>query len=346
MPMQHTALKPINLALQGGGAHGAYTWGVLDALLEDGRLEFEGVSGTSAGAMNTVICAEGMRTGGAAGARAALEAFWRDVSGHSSFNGGASPFNAFLSSASPFGFNMDNSPAFMWMNMMSNMFSPYDYNPMNINPLQDVLVKHVDFAALKANPPFHMFISATNVHTGKAKVFDNNEISAEAVMASACLPLIFQAVEIDGVPYWDGGYMGNPVLFPFFYNTKCEDILLVQVNPVVRAETPKTAASIMNRLNEITFNASLLREFRAIDFVAKLIDQGVLSHEHYQQVRMHRIDSTEEFKDLDASSKLNPEWSFLQILKNMGRNDAINWLALNYEAVGHHATMDVRAELG
>lgn len=338
--------KPINLALQGGGAHGAYTWGVLDALLEDGRLDIEGISGTSAGAMNAVILAEGWRKGKTEGARVALEAFWQDVSNSATFGAASNPvITAFLGATNPMGMTMNASPMGAWMDMMSHVFSPYDFNPMNINPLQELLENHVDFDALKHNCVFKLFVSATNVHTGKVKIFDTPNISAQAVMASACLPMLFQAVEIDGIPYWDGGYMGNPALFPFFYGTKTEDVLLVQINPVERKETPKTAQAIMNRLNEITFNASLLREFRAIDFVARLVDEGKLSHEHYQAVRMHRIDSTDEFRDFDASSKLNPEWSFMLTLKELGRKDATQWLAEHYESVGICGTLNIRKEI-
>ena len=334
-----TESKPVNLALQGGGAHGAFTWGVLDRLLEDGRIIFEGVSGTSAGAMNAVLLADGLMQGGADGARRLLHDFWRDVSRAAMASPlQRSPLSMFMGS-----WSLDDSLGYLFMDMLSRVASPYDLNPLNINPLADIIASHVDFDRVRACTKTKLFISATNVHTGRVRVFDTAEITADTVMASACLPFLFQAVEIDGVPFWDGGYMGNPALFPFFNACATEDILLVQINPIERVHTPKTAREIMNRMNEITFNASLMKEFRAIDFVSRLIDGGKLSEDHYKHVRLHRIAGDREMVDLSASSKMNAEWEFLTWLRDLGRDTASAWLAAHYDAVGNEASVDLRA---
>jgi NTE family protein len=334
-----TETKPVNLALQGGGAHGAFTWGVLDRLLEDGRTTFEGVSGTSAGAMNAVLLADGLMQDGADGARQLLHDFWRDVSRAAMASPlQRSPLSMFMGS-----WSLDDSPGYLFMDMLSRLASPYDLNPLNVNPLADIIGSHVDFDRVRACTRTKLFISATNVHTGRVRVFETSEITPDAVMASACLPFLFQAVEIDGVPYWDGGYMGNPALFPFFNACATDDILLVQINPIERKHTPKTAREIMNRMNEITFNASLMKEFRAIDFVDRLIDEGKLSTDHYKQVRLHRIAGDREMVDLSASSKLNAEWEFLTWLRDLGRDTASAWLAAHYDKIGREASVDLRS---
>ena len=271
-PKPASARKKINLGLQGGGAHGAFTWGVLDYLLEDGRLDIEGISGASAGAMNAVILTDGLARGGPEEARKRLGEFWRAVSLDGKLPGLQRAVLDRLLSFTPF----QGSPADAWFGALSRYLSPYDINPLNINPLRDVIERFVDFEAVRGCKDVSLFISATNVHTGRLRVFPQEKVSADVVMASACLPFLFRAVEIDGVPYWDGGYMGNPAIFPFFGATLTEDVLVVQINPVERKATPTTHTEIMNRINEITFNSSLLAEFRAIDFVTRLIDQGRL----------------------------------------------------------------------
>ncbi len=291
------AKKPISLALQGGGAHGAFTWGVLDQLIEDDRLCFEAISGTSAGAMNAVVLADGWNEGGADGARKQLEKFWRSISRDGSLSDAQRTiFDHF------FGASRLNGIGEFWLGLFKQSASPYDFNPLNINPLKDFLEREIDFARVRTCTDFKLFIAATNVETGKAKVFDGADLTADHVMASACLPTVFQAVEIDGVPYWDGGYMGNPALYPLFYGSGTDDILLVQINPVERKGTPKTPRDIQNRLNEITFNATLLREMRAIDFVTRLIEGGKISDKDYKKILMHRIALSESLKDIDASS--------------------------------------------
>jgi len=329
--------KNINLALQGGGAHGAFTWGVIDRLLEDGRLKIDAISGTSAGAMNAVVIADGFTRDGADGARQALHDFWHAVAiGARSSPIQSSPIDAFMGN-----WNLDFSPSFLMFDLISRLVSPYDLNPLNINPLRTLVEEQVDFDHVHHCGDVHLFVSATNVHTGRVRVFTNQEITVDAVMASACLPHIFQAVEIDGVPYWDGGYIGNPVLYPFFYHTQTPDIVLVQTNPIERKQTPKTAREILNRVNEISFNASLIKELRAIEFVSRLIDDDKLDPVDYMRTRMHLIDGGEALTAMSASSKLNAQWEFLCHLRDVGRDAASHWLDANFDNVGKQATFDL-----
>jgi NTE family protein len=333
-------LKTINLALQGGGAHGAFTWGVLDALLADERLDFEAISGTSAGAMNAVVLADGLMRGGVEGARHRLGAFWRRVSREGAGIGAAGEIVQnlmgfwHLPRLSPFGF----------IEQFTSLVSPYRTNPLNINPLRDLIARLIDFDSVQANDGLKLFISATNVRDGKIRVFSGREITADSLMASACLPYLFQAVEIDGEAYWDGGFMGNPALFPLFGETQSEDILLVQVNPIRREGVPKTAQEITERVSEITFNASLLREFRAIDFVNRMMDERRLDPRRYRQNRLHRIDATAALASYTAASKLDTSWHFFLELHHAGRQAARAWLAENFDAIGVRATLDLRAE--
>lgn len=333
--------KPINIALQGGGSHGAFSWGVLDRLLEDGRLDIKAVSGTSAGAMNAVALADGWMRGGAEGARAKLEDFWRAVARKGRFSPvQRSPWDMLWGN-----WSIENTPGYIWFDTMSRVFSPYVANPLNLNPLRDVVAEEIDFANVRACKDIDLFISATNVETGQLRVFSDGEIDLDTVMASACLPQIFQAVEIKGVPYWDGGYGGNPAIYPFFKANDTDDVLLVQINPVIREQTPKTANEIQNRIDEITFNAGLLREFRAIAFIKELIAAGRLPHGEFHDIRMHRIDADEAFKDLSASSKVNAEWAFLEYLRDLGRTAASDWLDDNFDSVGKQATLDLSGQL-
>lgn len=329
--------KPINIALQGGGSHGAFSWGVLDRLLEDGRLEIKAVSGTSAGAMNAAALADGLVRGGVDGARQKLEDFWRAVGRTGRF----SPVQRLPWDVAWGNWSIENTPGYLWFDAMSRLFSPYAANPFNVNPLRDVVAAEIDFDRVRSCRDMKLFVSATNVETGQLRVFETAEMSADVVMASACLPQIFQAVEIDGAPYWDGGYGGNPALFPFFYASPTEDVLLVQINPVTREGVPKTANEIQNRIDEITFNAALLREFRSIAFVKELIRAGHIQHAEYRDIRMHRIDADEAFKDLSGSSKLNAEWAFLEYLRDLGRSAAGDWLDEHFEKVGREPTLDL-----
>ncbi|KRA00402.1 patatin [Mesorhizobium sp. Root157] len=333
--------RKINIALQGGGSHGAFSWGVLDRILEDGRLDIVAVSGTSAGAMNAVALADGLERGGVEGARQKLSDFWRAVARKGRFSPvQRTPWDVLWGN-----WSVENTPGFVWFEAMSRIFSPYVANPLDLNPLRDVVEQQIDFGNVHNCKALRLFISATNVETGQLRIFADGEISLEPVMASACLPQLFRAVEIDGVPYWDGGYGGNPALFPFFHTTGTEDVLLVQINPVVREGTPTSAYEIQNRIDEITFNAGLLREFRAIAFVKELIAAGRLPHGEYRDIRMHRIDADEAFKDLSASSKINAEWAFLEYLRDLGRSAASDWLDENFDAIGKHATLDLSSQL-
>ena len=333
--------KPINVALQGGGSHGAFTWGVLDRLIEDGRLDIVAISGTSAGAMNAAALADGWVRGGPDGARQKLHDFWRAVARTGRFSPvQRTPWDMLLGN-----WSVENSPGYVWFDTVSRVFSPYLANPLNINPLRDVVEKEIDFGNVRSCSAIKLFVSATNVRTGQLRVFGPDDIDADVVMASACLPQIFRAVEIDGTPYWDGGYGGNPAIFPFFSANATEDVLLVQINPVVRDEAPTTANEIQNRIDEITFNASLLREFRAIAFVKELIAAGRLPRGDYRDIRMHRIDADQAFQNLSASSKINAEWAFLEYLRDLGRMAASDWLEENFDAVGVRPTLDLSTEL-
>ncbi len=331
------AEKPVCLALQGGGAHGAFTWGVLDYLLEDGRLAIEAITGASAGAMNAVVMVEGWLEGGRDGAREQLRRFWKRVS----LDGGLSPiqrslFDQFLSYWSG-----AHSTTNLWSGAFSQVASPYDLNPLDINPLRDALSEMIDFDRVRACKDTKLFVSATNVWTGKIRVFSAPELTVDHVLASACLPSVFKAVEIDGEPYWDGGYTGNPALFPLFYQARTDDILLVQINPVERRSTPRTAEEIRSRLTEVTFNANLLYELRAIGFVRRLIDEGKLSTDEYKRVLMHRIHGGAELDAYAASSRFDARWDFFKTLKDLGRSEARMWLAENYESLGRESTLDL-----
>jgi NTE family protein len=332
--------KPINLALQGGGAHGAFTWGVLDRILEDGRLSVAGVSGTSAGAMNAVAMADGFtRDGGPEGGRAALHRFWASLSEGAK----SSPLKRMPMDVLMGNWGLENNPIYHLMDSLTRLASPYQLNPMNISPLRDLVEASIDFEMVRACTSFKLFISATNVETGKVKVFPREELTADMIMASACLPHLYQAVEVDGVPYWDGGYMGNPALFPFHGKTGSDDIVVIQINPIERRGAPETPQDIQNRMNEISFNSSLLKELRAIDFVDRLIRDGKLSTDDYRQVRVHIIENQAGLKPLGASSKMNVEWDFLTKLRDMGRQTATEWLDQNFDAIGHESSVDLRA---
>ena len=334
-------IKPINLALQGGGAHGAFAWGVLDRLIEDGRVSFEGISATSAGAMNAAVLAYGWTQGGRDGARESLANFWQAVSEAGSRY---SPYKAFPWSSQVGDFSLDHSPGFLLMDMATRVFSPYQLNPWNFNPLRDVLERHVDFAALREHSAIKLFLAATNVETCKVRIFQCADITADAVLASACLPHMFQAVEIDGEFYWDGGYVGNPAIYPLIYECESRDVVIVHLNPIVRRGCPRTAAEIMNRLNEVSFNSSLMREMRAIAFVTSLIERGKLSSDEAKQMLIHSIRADEEMVHHGVSSKLNSDWTFLTHLRDKGRAHAERWLDTHFDAIGRESSVDIRSE--
>lgn len=322
--------KRLDIALQGGGAHGAFTWGVLDRLLEEPDLEICGISGTSAGAMNAVALAQGLCEGSAERARELLSDYWTAVSDAARFSPiQRSVFDRFMGN-----WSLEFSPSFILSQHFTRTFSPYQFNPTDINPLKDIVEQCFDFDLINRSEATRLFLSATNVRTGRPKVFRQPDLSVDAVMASACLPFLFKAVEIDGEAYWDGGYMGNPPLFPLIDETDARDIMLVQINPFQRDEIPKTAYEIENRLNEITFNGSLIKELRSVGFLWELIQHEGLEREAYRDARLHMIGAEAEMQKLDVSSKLNAERKFLEFLHDLGRNTADDWLKKHWDDVG------------
>jgi NTE family protein len=331
--------KMIELALQGGGAHGAFTWGVLDRLLEDDRIIIEGISGTSAGAMNAVVVADGLDTGGKEGARQALENFWSGVSRAGAF----SPFKRTWLDRLMGRWTLDYSPGYIFFDALSRLASPYQLNPLNINPLRDLISSLVDFEHVRHAEGIKLFVVATNVRTGMQKIFRRQEMTVDMVLASACLPFVFQAVEIDGEAFWDGGYMGNPALFPLVDDCQSRDIVIVQINPIYREELPRTAPEILNRINEITFNASLIKEIRAIAILKELINVANLENQRFKDALFHRINADEELKALGVSSKLNTEWAFLKHLHDVGYRTTSDWLDEYYDDLGNRSSLDIES---
>ena len=325
----------VDLALQGGGSHGAFTWGVLDRLLEEDRLQIEGISGTSAGAMNAAVLADGHAAGGSKGAQTALHDFWRRVSDAARLSPfRRSPLDVILGR-----WTMDTSPVFLAFDLAARLFSPYDLNPMGDNPLRDILANSVDFERV-ARSPIRLFVTATNVRTGRGRVFRNAELTPDVLLASACLPTLFQAVDIDGEAYWDGGYAGNPTITPLVRECSSSDTVLVQVNPVERAGTPRSARDILNRLNEVAFNATLLKELRMIAVLRQVANAGNCEGARWASMRIHRI-ASDAMNDLGYSSKLNAEWEFLCLLRDEGRRCAEAFLAAHEHDVGHRSSFDL-----
>ena len=322
------ARKTVTLALQGGGAHGAFTWGVLDRLLEEEKIGIEGISGTSAGAINAALLADGLEKGGVAGAREALERFWQAMSRYGSLNpyrwGGGGPFA-------------------WWLDLLGQALSPYQFNPFDINPLRDALESGIDFERVRCCRRMKLYVSATNVLTNRLRIFTPAELSIDVLLASACLPHLYKAVEIEGAYYWDGGYMGNPVLEPLVEQCEARDIVIVQVNPTLRLDVPRSAEDIVDRVNEISFNSSLMREIRGIASVTRLIEAGVIKDPRYERIFFHRIAGEDVMTGLSARSKLDTSWPFLVRLKGLGRACAERWLAESFEQVGNRSTLDLTA---
>jgi NTE family protein len=335
-----TETKVVNLALQGGGAHGAFTWGVLQRLLEEPRLEIDGISATSAGAMNAVVLAHGLAVGGREGAVRALTDFWQRVAAIA----GSSALQPAWYDLATRNRELEHSPGYFFFDLLSRVFSPYQLNPLNYNPLESLLEEVVDFDGLRRRSAIKLFLSATNVRTGKVRVFTNEEIGVTRVLASACLPLLCQAIEIDGEHYWDGGYMGNPALFPLIYECSARDILVIHVNPTERREIPTTAQEIINRINEISFNSALFREMRAIAFVTKLIDDKKIADGSLKRILIHAIVADDVMQILGPTSQLNAVWQFLTRLRDLGRDRAGRWLDSHLDTVGIESTVDVRAK--
>lgn len=340
------ALRTISLALQGGGAHGAFEWGVIDRLLECEDLEIRAATGASAGAMNAVCLASGLAEGGRAGAKKTLETFWKGVSEADSRNVLGSVGSAFTAMMSPAW--LRDTPGWRMGEAALSSFSPYEFNPLGLNPLHDVLEAAVNFKAVRERSPIQLFVSATAVRTGKVAVFKGPELTARHLMASACLPTVFHAVEIGGEAYWDGGYLANPPLWPLFYDATPDDILIVTLNPFHRPALPKTPGEIMDRLNEISFNATLSAELRAIAFVQELLDQNLLKGEardRFRRVLVHGIGADGALDDLSLASKSDTGWSFLQDLRDRGRRAAEAWLGEHFEAIGVRSSLDLSAFL-
>ncbi len=325
----------VDFALQGGGSHGAFAWGVLDRALEEPRMKLEGISGTSAGAMNAAVLADGYTEGGAEGAREALERFWKQVSEAARF----SPFQRGPLDILMGRWTLDNSPIYVAMDLASRLYSPYDLGMAALNPLRDILASNIDFERLRASP-IKVFVTATNVRTGRGRVFRNAELTPEALLASACLPTMFQAIEIDGDPYWDGGFSGNPTIMPLVRECSSSDTILVQINPVERPGTPRSARDILNRLNEISFNSPLLKELKMIALLQQAADPGDREGRAWARMRIHRI-STGMMTDLGASSKLNAEWPFLCMLRDEGRRCADEFIAAHAGDLGRRSTYDL-----
>jgi len=337
----HTPLageKVVNLALQGGGSHGAFTWGVLDRILEDGRLTFDGVTATSAGGVNAVVLADGLADGGREGAREHLRNFWKKMSEMASTSIIAP---SFFDQMNP-NFGLEHTPGYVFVDVLSRILSPYQLNPFDINPLRDLLNEVVNFERVREQRIVKLFLSATNVRSGKVKVFDRDEISANAVLASACLPFMMRAPEIDGEIYWDGGFMGNPAIFPVIYGCEARDVIMVHLTPTERPETPTNSRQIINRMQEISFNSSLMREMRAIAFFTQLIDEGKIPGG--KRMFMHLIEAEDVIRDLAGSSKMNGTWKFLTHLFEVGRERADRWINANYDRLGKENTVDLQAK--
>jgi NTE family protein len=324
----------VDLALQGGGSHGAFTWGVLDRLLEEPWLRIEGISGTSAGAMNAAVLVAAHAEGGAEGARAALESFWRRVARA----GELSPLQRGPLDVMLGRWTLDSNPLYMALDLASRMFSPYDTNPGGLNPLRPILSESVDFDRLAA-APIKLFVTATNVRTGRMRIFRNKDVTSDALLASACLPFMFQAVEVNGEAYWDGGYAGNPPITPLVRECDSDDTILVPINPIERPGTPRSAREIINRVNEVSFNSSLLKELRMIAVLRRVVNAGDHEGSRWATQRIHMIST--DMNQLGVSSKLNAEWKFFSFLRDMGRGAADEFLGAHANDLGHRSTLDI-----
>ena len=367
-----TKRRLVDLALQGGGAHGAFTWGVLDRLLEDHSIVIAGISGTSAGAMNAVALAAGLMEGGRDGARAALRRLWEGVARMAMWHEGSgeaaqvseapdplpwlapwpAPVRAWaeLWTAPPQAWARGMQA--WWSETLARTWSPYQLNPLNLNPLRDLLAHSIDFDGVRRCDKLQLFISATHVRSGRLRIFRQHELTAEVVLASACLPLLFQAVEIEGEAYWDGGFAGNPSLLPLITESPADDLLLVQINPHLRESVPTSARDILDRMNEVTFNTSLLKELRSIALLQQLIKAEGRPGHHYREptfrrmeaLRVHRVDGGERLAALGASSKTDTRWSFLSRLHVLGHEAAGQWLDAHGADLGHRSTVDLGQE--
>jgi NTE family protein len=325
----------VNLALQGGGSHGAFTWGVLDRLLEEETLHFEGITGTSAGAVNAVVLADGLAAGGREGARDALRVYWQKVSALSA----RGIFKPSLFDKGSADFGLEHSLGFWFLEPMTYFASPYQMNPFNYNPFKDLLAEAINFERVRQQTEVKLFLCATDVQTAKAKIFSGKELRVEHVLASTCLPLLMQAVEVDGEYYWDGSYAGNPAIYPLVYQCETRDVLMVHITPAERPGVPTTSPAIMNRMQEVSFNTSLIREMRTIASYNKLIEQGRM--DGGRRMLVHVIEAEEFIRAFSWSSRLNADWDFLLHLHSMGRAQAGQWLDANFDRIGIESTVDL-----
>jgi NTE family protein len=331
----------VNLALQGGGSHGAFTWGVLDRLLEEGRIEFEGISGTSAGAMNGVVLADGLVKGGRDGARQALARFWESVASHAPIN--QLPVNLM----EPPGASTDGglSPTLKALVALTRNFSPYQLNPLDLNPLRQIVTEQIDFERLRAESELKLFVAATQVRTGKLRLFRTEELSVDTLLASACLPSLQRAIEIDGEAYWDGGYSANPAVFPLFYECESPDVIVVLLDPLTRPQTPQTAEDIRNRVSELGFNSTFLREMRMIVQATEHSEQALFPwgrlERRLRQMNFHVIEAEALMSLLAMDSKLNAHLSFITMLRDQGRVQAEMWLERNFQSIGKRSSVNL-----
>jgi NTE family protein len=337
--LKGSLLKNVNLALQGGGAHGAFVWGVLDFLLEDGRIGIEAISATSAGAMNAVALVSGMAVGGPEAARKCLLDFWKEVSRLDLVYDLYSPLNQWIQALK---LPPEYHPFHAAIHFLTHSLPPNLLNPLNINPLRSLLLKVIDFERLNLSPGVpQLFLTATNIRTGKIKVFETPAITVESVLASACLPPYFQAVEVDGEHYWDGGYLGNPAIYPLIYRRGSKDVIIAQVTAIRRDDLPASAADVLHRITEISFNSSLMREMRAVAFATRLIDNGELDGNRHSRMFIHLIGNDPLMSQLGTATQFHPEWSLLCRLRDDGRKSASIWLDNNFEFVGSRSTVDI-----
>jgi NTE family protein len=335
-------VKHISLALQGGGSHGAFTWGVMHRLMSEPRIYIDGISGTSAGAMNAAVFVDGFLKNKRQGAIDALAAFWDRVAQLCPI---PRTFPRGIPGVSD-GWAVDGDPTFMMVDFMTRLWSPRQFNPLRLNPLEDILDELVDFENLRRHPEVKVFVTASNVRTCKSRLFRTHELTAKTLLASACLPLLFEAVEVDGEFYWDGGYLGNPAISPLVHECASSDVVIVQINPMNRPDVPESARDILNRINEMTFNASLVREMAGFAAISQLVESGKLTDDRYIAVRFHEIGAEVELAELGALSKMNTERAFLEHLHRLGYETADRWLTENFDRIGWESTFDVAEKFG
>lgn len=326
--------KSISIALQGGGVHGAFTWGVLDQLLMDGRLHIKAVSATSGGSIMATIMAQGLHDGGHEAAREALKGLWKKISVASSMM----PLRMKVVDKFLGNVGIDLTPSTLALDYITRMFSPSQFNLFDINPLRGILEEMIDFDMLRAQSPVALFINTTHARTGKSRIFGGKELTLDALMASVCLPYVFKTVEIDGEPYWDGSFSGCPPLSPLTGGSLPSDIVLVQVHPSYVEEVPTAAADILDRATEISFHSVLLHELKNIALTNRLVETGALKQ---KPVYIHRIESQDMLTSMGRSSKLNADWDVLVYLHDLGVQAAADWLAEHYDAIGQNSSLDL-----